>query len=111
MAASNNNKAREVVRAVAGSFGFSQLKPEQEYAIFSFVGGTDVFVSLPTCYGKSLCFSLLPQVFDLLREAEDHIVLVVSPLLAIMKEQVAFFSAKGISAACISDKNDCTATR
>ena len=56
-------------------------------------------------------FGLLPRVFDFLRGAEDHIVLVVFPLLAIMKEQVVFFSAKGISAACISEKNDCTVTR
>ena len=70
-----------------------------------------MFVSLPTGYRKSLCFGLLPPVFDLLRGAENHIALVVSPLLAIMKEQVAFFSAKGISAACVSDKNDCTTTR
>ena len=101
----NNDKAREVVRPVAGSFGFSQLKPDQEYATVSFVVGTDVFVPLPTGYGKSLCFGLLLPVFDLLRGAENRIALVVSSLLAIMKEPV------GISAACVSDKKNCTATR
>ena len=43
------------------------LKPEQRTSIFQFASGSDVFVSLPTGYGKSPCYTLLPPVFDLLR--------------------------------------------
>ena len=85
--------------------GYSKLKPEQEKAILSFVFGNDVFVSLPTGYGKSLCFGLLPCVFDALRGVKKKsIVLVVCPLVALMKEHVVNFSSMGISAAYVSDK-------
>ena len=71
--------------------------------------GNDVFVSLPTGYGKSLCFGLLPCVFDALRGVEKKsIVLVVCPLVALMKEHVVHFSSMGISAAYASDKDDPT---
>ena len=71
-----------------------------------------MFVALPTGYGKSLCFGLLPRVFDLLRGVEkESVVIVVSPLVALMKEQAAFFSSKGISAASISDKDDHESTK
>lgn len=55
------------------------------------MGGKDVFGILPTGYGKSLCYACLPLVFDQL-EAEavrvPAIVLVVTPLTAIMDDQV-----------------------
>ena len=75
-------------------------KQRTEKAILSFVFGNDVFVSLPTGYGKSLCFGLLPCVFDALRGVEKKsIVLVVCPLVALMKEHVVHFSFMGIPAA------------
>ena len=72
--------------------GYGELTAEQRRAILAFVGGRDVFVSLPTGSGKSLCFALLPLVFDLLNEKEGSIVIVVSPLLALMQDQVHRFS-------------------
>ena len=42
------------------------MKDKQKEAITSFVEGNDVLVILPTGYGKSLCFALLPLVFDCL---------------------------------------------
>ena len=54
----------DTIQTVADSVGSPTLKPEQEKAIVSFVSENDVFVSLPTCYSKSLCFGLLPRVFD-----------------------------------------------
>ena len=53
-----------------------------------FVDGRDVFVMLPTGSGKSLCYTALPSVFDILRGKDGHIVIVVSPLVALMKDQV-----------------------
>ena len=47
-----------------GLVGIKALKPLQRDAIQTFVGGRDVFVSLPIGFGKSLCYGLLPLVFD-----------------------------------------------
>ena len=68
--------------------GYSSLRENQLKAIKSFLEGNDVFVILPTGSGKSLCFWLLPFAFDYLYERVDSIVIVVSPLIALMKDQV-----------------------
>ena len=47
--------------------GITQLKPKQREAMLSFLSGKDVFVTLPTGYGKSIIYGLLPAVFDLSR--------------------------------------------
>ncbi len=88
---------RVLLQKAALRLGYDSLKAEQELAITSFIRGKDVFVSLPTGYGKSLCFALLPSVFDMLEKAS--IVLVISPLISIITDQVASFCAKGITAA------------
>ena len=44
--------------------GISSLKTKQQEAIKAFMNGKDVFVSLPTGYGKSLIYLLLPLIFD-----------------------------------------------
>ena len=67
-----------------------------------FAAGRDVFVSLPTGYGKSYCFALLPELFDYLRcsthspEEFKSIAIVVSPLTALMMEQRSKFSMQGV---------------
>ena len=77
---------------------FGQLKTEQSAAISKFASGKDVFVALPTGYGKSLCYCCLPYVFDRLKSVEKQsIVVVVSPLVALMKDQVAGCSSMGLN--------------
>ena len=51
-----------------------------------FLEGNNVFAVLPTGYRKSLCYTCLPVAFDLMIETE--IVVVITPLTAIMKDQV-----------------------
>ena len=82
------------VKAIAGTvakeLGYRQLKPDQADVIEAFVKGRDVFAVLPTGYGKSLCYGCLPLVFDRLHGGEERsIVVVVSPLIAIMKDQAS----------------------
>ena len=58
-----------------------------------------MFVSLPTGYGKSVCYFSLPLVFDRLRRVEKKsVVVVVSPLVALMKDQVSdcFHESRGV---------------
>ena len=46
--------------------GFRDLKPKQKEAITAFLSGNDVFVSLPTGYGKSVIYGILPRVYHLM---------------------------------------------
>ena len=96
----------ELVAQAARSLGYSDLKEEQKVVLKAFVGGRDVFVSLPTGYGKSLCYALLPWIFDMRRGFVERtsICMIVSPLIALMKDQSTSFTAKGICAAYVSDK-------
>ena len=94
-----------MIEETAASLQYRHLKEEQKQAVKAFVKGKDVFISLPTGYGKSLCYALLPLIFDKRREMVERrsIVMVVSPLIALMKDQSAKFTEKGITAVCISD--------
>ena len=67
------------------------------------MGGKDGFISLPTGYGKSICFALLPLVFDRMR---GYVGAIVSPLTALMMEQRTKFSVRGISTEYISLQQD-----
>ena len=81
------------VSEAAGTTGYSSLRPRQAKVVEEFLSGRDVFVSLPTCSGKSLCFCLLPKAFDALRGTKSvdrqSIVVIVSPLIALMKDPSA----------------------
>ena len=104
-------KLSTIIGQAAMEVGITALKPEQEQAILAFVNGTDVFGCLSTGYRKSLCYGLLPKVYDALRGVvKKSVVIVVCPLISLMKDQVTRFEAKGVTAMSLSDKEslDCT---
>ena len=95
-----------VIAEAASLYGYTNLKVEQKRVLKSFVEGRDVFVSFPTGYGKSLCYALLPAIFNMKTGLTEKIsiCLIVSPLIALMKDQSVLFAQKGIPAAFVSDK-------
>ena len=61
-------------------------------------------MNLPTGFGKSMIFQGLPEVFSSLQpERERNVVVVVSPLVSLMNDQVSRLTSLGISAICLSD--------
>jgi ATP-dependent DNA helicase RecQ len=77
--------------ALRNAFGYESFRPMQREIIVAAMEGRDVFALLPTGGGKSLCF----QLPALLREG---LTVVVSPLIALMKDQVDQLDAAGVSA-------------
>ena len=81
-----------------GKLGVENLKDKQQEAVEAFVNESDTFVSLPTGYGKSLCYSILPLVFDSLRGTTGRsIVICVSPLTALMMDQRRQYAPRGLA--------------
>src|SRR5262245_13605934 len=72
-------------------FGFTSFRPLQAEIIRDALAGKDVFALLPTGGGKSLCFQL-PAL------AREGLTVVVSPLIALMKDQVDSLQASGVAA-------------
>ena len=78
----------QACKAVGASLGYQALKKEQLEVIVKFIQGEDVFAVLPTGFGKSLCYACLPGVFDALYASSGSLVVVISHLRAIIKDQV-----------------------
>jgi ATP-dependent DNA helicase RecQ len=70
-----------ILTAVQENFGFNQFKGRQEEAIHSLLNGNDTFVIMPTGGGKSLCYQLPAMILE-------GCAIIVSPLIALMKNQV-----------------------
>ncbi len=99
----------DAIVAAADVLGYQALRPKQQEAVHAFVSGHDVFVSLPTGSGKSLCYTMLPIVFDRVRGLTDSpasILIVVSPLISLMKDQMNSLRSKGLSAVYAGDARE-----
>ena len=85
------NTAQQILQDV---FGYSEFRPGQEEVIASLTSGQSVLAVMPTGAGKSICYQI-PAVMA------DRLTIVVSPLLALMDDQVAALRTNGVDVACI----------
>ncbi|WP_417661116.1 RecQ family ATP-dependent DNA helicase [Pseudomonas sp.] len=76
------------------TFGYQQFRPGQEAAIKAIMAGRSVAAIFPTGSGKSMCYQLPAMHLP-------HLTLVISPLLALMQDQLAFLQRHSIKAASI----------
>lgn len=88
----SSERALEILRSV---FGYDRFRGDQAEIIDTLSGGQDALVLMPTGGGKSLCY----QIPALIRPGVG---IVVSPLIALMKDQVDAAAALGIRAACLN---------
>jgi len=80
-------------------FGFAAFRPGRAGIVSAILDGRDVLAVMPTGSGKSLCY----QLPALLR---DGLTLVVSPLIALMRNQVAQLRGYGVAAGSLNSAND-----
>jgi ATP-dependent DNA helicase RecQ len=81
--------------ALKTHFGFSQFRPHQQGIVEDILAGKDLLAILPTGGGKSLCFQL-PALM------QSGVMLVISPLIALMQDQVRLLTQNGIPATFIN---------
>ena len=80
--------ATELLGALRRYWGYDSFRPLQERIVRSLLGGQDTCVVMPTGGGKSLCYQLPAAMLA-------ATVIVVSPLIALMQDQVAQLDADG----------------
>jgi ATP-dependent DNA helicase RecQ len=86
-------------RILHATFGFEAFRPGQGEIVDAILDGRDVLAVMPTGSGKSLCYQLPALV-------RDGLTIVVSPLIALMRNQVAQLTANGVAAAALNSAND-----
>jgi ATP-dependent DNA helicase RecQ len=97
-------EASAVHTALKRYFGFDAFRPLQEAIVRDVLDGRDVFALLPTGGGKSLCYQL-PALLT------PGLTVVISPLIALMKDQVDALSTAGIAATFLNSSLDYDAVR
>ncbi len=86
-------------RALRTTFGFAAFRPGQSDIVAAILDGRDVLAVMPTGSGKSLCYQLPALI-------RDGLTIVVSPLIALMRNQVAQLRGYGVAAAALNSAND-----
>ncbi|MFP4564590.1 MAG: DNA helicase RecQ [Spirochaetia bacterium] len=91
----NNGTGRHAEEILKSVFGYTFFRENQREVIESVLSGRDVFTAMPTGGGKSLCYQLPGLMFE-------GLTVVISPLIALMKDQVDDAAGKGIPAAFLN---------
>ena len=86
---------KEMLETLTELFGFRQFRPSQEEIVRAILDGRDVFAVMPTGGGKSLCYQLPARLLG-------GLCVVISPLIALMKDQVDAANANGLRAASLN---------
>ncbi len=81
-----------VADVLAATFGFTTFRPGQQEVIAALLAGRSALAVFPTGGGKSLCYQLPALLLD-------GVTVVVSPLIALMKDQIDFLAGRGVAAA------------
>ncbi len=89
-----NMQSTQLLQTLQSVFGFDSLRQGQQPVIESVMNGYSAAAIFPTGSGKSLCYQLPATMLP-------NLTLVISPLLALMKDQLSFLQSKGIAAASI----------
>ena len=90
-----SSKADEKFRILSEVFGFSRVRPGQAEVIDTLLDGRSTLAVMPTGAGKSMCFQV-PAL------ALDGLTIVVSPLIALVQDQVAALQLAGVCAETIN---------
>src|SRR3954466_10357807 len=85
-------------------FGFDAFREGQEPVVAKLLAGHSVLAIFPTGAGKSLCYQLPALLLD-------GVTLVISPLIALMKDQIDFLNSKEVAAARLDSSLDAAAAR
>jgi ATP-dependent DNA helicase RecQ len=90
--------------ALVERFGYSSFRPGQQHVIDALLAGRSALAVFPTGAGKSLCYQLPALLLD-------GVTVVVSPLIALMKDQIDFLAQQGIDAARLDSSLDAVEIR
>ena len=93
-----NAQLHEAKEALERVFGFTGFRPGQQEILEAVFAGDDVLAVMPTGSGKSLCYQL-PAII------RQGLTIVISPLIALMRDQVQQLQARGIAAAALNSAN------
>ncbi|HEY4906410.1 MAG TPA: DEAD/DEAH box helicase, partial [Candidatus Acidoferrum sp.] len=90
----------KILEALKRYWGYDTFRPMQERIVGSLLGGRDACVVMPTGGGKSLCYQLPAAM------SGDKTVVVISPLIALMQDQLAQLTQMGIAAGTLNSSVD-----